>query len=512
MGSRQLFLLPLAGEGAAKRGRMRGLSPKGCAALHGNAPHPTQLRRATFCRKREKDELRFSRAAVVLFATTHLAMPAHADPAQPSGPAVDPSIGTVEVTLEVPKGGDKPYVGEMILLRMRSFIRADIVLDGLQQPPLLNFSWQQLGRDKPISAMVDGFQVAGVERDLAIFPGTAGRLIIEPFVRHVTIVAADNRRVTADFASKPVYVDVQNYAAINPPDAWWLPAKSLTLSDSWSQVPDEIKTGTLTRRTITVEAAGLTADRLPPPPEMQAPGTIAFRGPVDRTTTLTEDGPVARGTYVYDLRPTTSAPALLPPIALAWFDTENRRMRRDAIPETWVAYVGTLVHPSHETPSTLGPLSAGPLAAGLAGFAWAAALAGFLATSRRPPGRRGAAPRPRAGGAASRRPLRGRVRVLPRPCRARPQRSLALAAGRRRALLGAAPRRARRRPLRPRRRPGDGAEADRRRHPPVVVGGRAARRGDAGRSAAARCPGGAAAQCRPVAPAVSVIEVAVVIP
>ena len=316
------------------------------------------------------------------------ASPALAEPARPSGPAVDPSIGKVEVTLEVPKGGDKPYVGEMILLRMRSFIRADIARDAIIQPPLLNFSWQQLGRDKPISAMVDGFQVAGFERDLAIFPGTSGRLIIEPFTRHVMIINSDNQQVEADFSSKPVYVDVQNYQAINPPGAWWLPAKSLTLADSWTQVPDEIKPGTLTRRTVTVEAAGLTADRLPPPPDMQAPGTIAFRGPVDRTTTLTEDGPIARGTYVWDLRPTTSAPAKLTPITVSWYDTEQRRIRTNAIPETWLAYLGTLVHPSHEKPSTLGPLSPGPLAAGLAGFAWAAGLAGFVASSRRRPGRR----------------------------------------------------------------------------------------------------------------------------
>lgn len=326
--------------------------------------------------------------ALAICVAVAAACPTRACAAQPSGPAVDSSIGRVEVTLETPPNGDKPYVGEMILLRMRSFIRADIVLDSIQQPPLLNFSWQQLGRDKAISAMVDGYQVSGVERDLAIFPGTSGRLIVEPFTRHVTIVTSDNQRVETDFSSKPVYVDVQNYAAINPPGAWWMPAKSLTYSDSWSQVPDEIKTGTLTRRTVTVEAAGLTADRLPPPPEMQAPGIIAFRGPVARTTVLTEDGPVARGTYVWDLRPTTSAPALLPPLRVSWFDTENRRMRETAIAQTWVAYLGTLVHPSHEKPVTFGPLSPGPLVAGVAGFGWATAVAAFLLTSRRRPGRR----------------------------------------------------------------------------------------------------------------------------
>ena len=321
--------------------------------------------------------------AVALALTTFTA-PLHAEDAKPNSGA-DPSIGKVEVTLELPK--DKPYVGEMIMLRMRSFIRAYIVLDEIKQPPLINFDWQQLGRDKPIQAMVDGFSVAGVERDIAIFPEQAGRLIIDPFVRHVTIVTDDNRRVQADFASKTVFVDVQNHAGVGDPAAWWLPAKSLTLTDSWSTPPDEIKPGTLARRTITIEAVGLTADRLPPAPQMLAPGTIAFKGPAQRETLVTEDGPVARATYQWDIRPVSSSPAQMPAIHIPWFDTSERRLRDAALPDLWVAYVGTLVHPSHEQTKTFAQtyLTAAPLAAGLAGFAWTTAIVAVAFTRRRRP-------------------------------------------------------------------------------------------------------------------------------
>ena len=311
--------------------------------------------------------------ATLLLATA----PVRADAAVPM---IDPSLGRVEVTLDLPK--DKPYVGEMIILRMRSFIRAYITLDEVRQPPLVDFDVQQLGRDKPIEAMVDGFQVQGIERDLAIFPQQSGRLIIEPFVRHVTITDADGHLATGDYASKPVYVDVQNYAAINPPGAWWLPAKSLSLTDTWSPEPDEIPRGELTRRTLKIEAVGMTADRLPPPPDMQAPGIIAFRGPVERETTITEDGPVAHATYQWDLRPATGAPAKLPDIAIPWFDTSERRMRDAAVPERWVAYLGTFVHTRLEQIPSFRDrvLKPGPLAAGLAGFAWTIALVGFVVT------------------------------------------------------------------------------------------------------------------------------------
>ena len=302
--------------------------------------------------------------------------------------AADAPIGKVEVTLELPR--DKPYVGEMIMLRMRSFIRAHVVLDDVRQPPMINFDVQQMGRDKPIQAMVDGFSVDGIERDLAIYPDQAGRLNIPPFVRHVTIIDVDSRRVEIDFASKPVFVDVQNHTAINPAGAWWLPAKSLTITETWSPEPDEIDQGALTRRTIVVEAAGLNADRLPPPPDMRAPGIITFRGPVQRETILSEDGPTARATYVWDLRPATGAPARMPAVTLPWFDTGERRMRTAALPERWVAYVGTFVHPSHEKLRGFRDqvLAPAPLAAGLLGFAWSAALIGFVVGARRTNGGR----------------------------------------------------------------------------------------------------------------------------
>ena len=268
------------------------------------------------------------------------------------------------------------------MLRMRSFIRAYIALDDVQEPPLVDFDVQQLGRDKPIEAMVDGFQVQGIERDLAIFPQQSGRLIIPPFARHVTIINDDGSRSEGEFASKPIYVDIQNYQAINPAGAWWLPVKSLTLTDTWSPEPDEIARGNLTRRTIKVEAVGMTADRLPPAPDMRAPGVISFRGPTVRETQITEDGPIARATYQFDLRPATGAPARMPEIAIPWFDTSERRMRQTAIPERWVAYLGTFVHTRLEKIPSLGDriMKPGPIAAGLASFAWMAALVGYTMT------------------------------------------------------------------------------------------------------------------------------------
>ena len=318
-------------------------------------------------------------ALLVSIAAAGLAPDARADPAPP---VIDPSLGRVEVLLDLPK--DVPYVGEMILLRMRTTIRGFVALDSLRQPPLTNFNWQQLGRDKPIRVMADGFDVPGYERDIAIFPQQAGRLIIEPFVRHVTMVVGINERVETDFASKPVYVDVQRHEGISA-GGWWLPAKAVTIKETWEPPPSAIEPGKVARRIVTIEAIGTTADRLPPPPVMRAPGIIAFAGPVIRETVLTPDGPVARASYQWDLRPATGAPAKLPAIHVAWFDMGERRMRDSALPDHWVGHLDGGV-PGGSTPRTLGSVAAlataGPLTAGIGAFLWAAAVAGLFASAR----------------------------------------------------------------------------------------------------------------------------------
>jgi len=296
--------------------------------------------------------------------------------------AMNSSIGHVDVTLDLPK--DVPYTGEMIMLRVRSTIRGFIALDELRQPPLTNFNWQQLGRDKPIDVNVDGFNVPGIERDIAIFPQQPGRLIIEPFVRHVTMLVGENERVEVNFASKPVFVDVQRHEGLGRPGEWWLPSSAVTYRESWSPEPDQIEPGKVARRILTIEAAGVMADRLPPPPVMRAPGIITFTGPVTRETILTPNGPVARATYQWDLRPVSNSPAKLPTIQIPWFDVRERRMRDVTVPEHWVAYAGTQIGGVAKSGTSLRTriLASGPLAAGGVGFLWALSL-GFLAFSAR---------------------------------------------------------------------------------------------------------------------------------
>ena len=143
--------------------------------------------------------------------------------------------------------------------------------------------------------------------------------------------------------------------------------------------------GETVRRTVTIEADGVTAEQLPPPPVMRSAGIISFRGPIDRETRVTESGPVARAVYRWDMRPTTAFPAIVDPIDIPWFDTKARTLRKAVIPAQRMAWAaagapaGESAAQAEQRPSTPLVIGAGALAflAGLGVLLFGSAGAGL---------------------------------------------------------------------------------------------------------------------------------------
>ncbi len=296
-------------------------------------------------------------------------------------PAVDPSIGRVEVVAQLPR--EAPYVGEPILLKIRSSVRANLALDKMIQPALSDFDWQQFGIDTSNEEMIDGFWTPVIERVLMVIPLKAGALTIPPFVRRVKIVTG-GEWVEADFASRPLAIDIRAREGIGDADDWWLPAKSVQITDSWEPAPDKIPFGETARRTLTIEAAGITADRLSPAPVLRAPGLITFPGPVDRQTIVTDEGPIARAVYRWNVRPISMTPASVPAIHIPWFDIATRKMRDAGTLEREVAFldISRKVKPPTAMTKDKGMSSVWPLTAGVASFAWTMAIVYLISSSK----------------------------------------------------------------------------------------------------------------------------------
>jgi hypothetical protein len=308
--------------------------------------------------------------ALLLLAPLLAPLPARAE--------IEPGDLTLTVTAEL-NGNSAPFSREMVLLKIHGVYKQPILLEEVVQPSLANFSWTQLGRDHwSKTKLPDGQSAIAFDRTVAVFPHHAGQFTIEPFVHKLTVNDVGERRVV-EVRSKPIPFPVAQWTEPSGgPDAkepWWLPAKDVAITDSWSPDPETIKVGETTRRIVTLEAQGMVAEGLPPRPVMRTRGIITFAGPVTRETLLTPSGPVARATYQWDVKP--GVPEIIPldAIAIPWFDTNTRTMRETEIPARQIG--GGL--PDRETdrapPAIPSPLVVA--ASALAAFGLGLALIGF---------------------------------------------------------------------------------------------------------------------------------------
>lgn len=253
-----------------------------------------------------------------------------------SSPLVAADFGHAELIIDVPRGGAFP--SEMLKLRVHSTIRGFVALEDLIQPDLVDLDWKQLGPDAWSYVMEKGLRVNSFERAMAVYAQRSGRITVAPFKHHVTLVDTNGLRAEHELRTNPVTLDIRPL----PPDAadWWLPARSLTVTDSWDKRPDRLSLGETARRTVVIEAAGIGIERLPPAPKMRAPGIISFAAPAERSSHVTAEGPLSRVTYRWDIRPVSADAATLPAVEIPWFDTLARRNRIATIPETRISLAG----------------------------------------------------------------------------------------------------------------------------------------------------------------------------
>jgi hypothetical protein len=299
-----------------------------------------------------------------LLALATLAILALALPLIPPAAAAT-AIDGARLRLEVVSDGRPPFVQEMVLVRVRGFYTIPIALTKLEVPEMAGFRVLTVGREHWAEAEADGVQGRGMEQTLALFPQRSGTLTIPPIVQRLTVFDGAGKRVEVAIETDAVSLEV----APPPVEAgvWWLPARRLVLTETWSEPPEALAIGHPVRRTVTLTAEGVTDDQLPPPPVLKADGLIVFTEAPERRTVISaeakgkkgealrqslprpgrlatvegRDGPIGRIDYSWALRPSSGAPAELPEISIPWFDTEAGEMRTAVLPARTVAFRST---------------------------------------------------------------------------------------------------------------------------------------------------------------------------
>ena len=255
-------------------------------------------------------------------------------------PATTETESSQDVYLEVTADPEQPYVQSQIRYVVKLFYARALTEGTLDEPQPKDAVVQKLGEDVSYQTLRGDRRYNVIERRYAIFPERSGPLDI-PALRFRGRVADDSAgsRFSSAFSrgravalrSQEITVDVRPRPS-DYPGRYWLPARELTLTDSWADATPTLRVGEPATRTLTVEAQGLTETQLP---EALLSDIEGMRGYPDQPVTSTRTEGVWKYAYREEKRalvPQQSGPVTVPPIELHWWDTESDELRIARIP------------------------------------------------------------------------------------------------------------------------------------------------------------------------------------
>lgn len=215
-----------------------------------------------------------------------------------------------------------PVVSEMVELTIRGEYDLTVSLEEMIFPNSPDYDWVQIARDDWHKERVNGRLLQIFERKVAVFPSRDGPVEIGPVTHRLTYVTEDRKRAETEVTAPAITLDVKPFPGDHRP----LSARRLTLTDELSAKPGQLKQDEVLTRRVTIEAEDTLAHYLPPRPDLSQPWMISFTAPEQRETVMTDQGPLARVVWEWQLRPHTGEPAILPGTGFPWFDTVDRRV------------------------------------------------------------------------------------------------------------------------------------------------------------------------------------------
>ena len=176
-----------------------------------------------------------------------------------------PGEADVFVSSEVDR--KEAYVQSQILYRIKVYRAVATRQPSLREPTITGVEAliELVGEERSYDALLNGKAYNVAEHVLAIYPQESGEISISP-ARFEARVLRDGRITGRKvFASDSHSIKVLP-APASPadfPDAVWLPAKDVTLTEEWSRQPNEISAGEPVTRHVTISALGQMETQIP---------------------------------------------------------------------------------------------------------------------------------------------------------------------------------------------------------------------------------------------------------
>lgn len=182
-------------------------------------------------------------------------------------PQAESIPGEADIFVSAEVDHSESYVQAQVLYSVRVYRSVATRQPRLSEPELTGVEVlvELAGEERSYESILNGKSYNVVERVYALFPQESGELSIAPARFEARVLRGGRITGRKVYESEPITV------AVNPipappagfPNAAWLPAKSLELSEEWSREPARLAAGEPVTRHVTVTALGQLSTQFP---------------------------------------------------------------------------------------------------------------------------------------------------------------------------------------------------------------------------------------------------------
>lgn len=259
-----------------------------------------------------------------------------------------PGVAEVFLTSEV--DFNETYVQAQVLLTIKIYRSVATRQPALRDPTVTGVEVlsETAGDDRSYEAVIDGTAYNVVERVYALYPQESGSIEISPARFEARVLR--NGRITGRkvFESEPQVITVQ---PIPPrpaefPDAVWLPARDLQISEDWSRDPEEVKAGEPLTRHVTISALGQLETQIPALETPAAAGINVYPDKPELSRRVESGGIRGVRKDQYAMIGVIAGVVTLPALEVPWWNTETSEWQVARLPERSIT-----IQPSGDAPA-----------------------------------------------------------------------------------------------------------------------------------------------------------------
>ncbi|RML98050.1 hypothetical protein ALQ88_04210, partial [Pseudomonas savastanoi] len=258
----------------------------------------------------------------------------------------DPGSHLASIFIEASLDQDSVYVQAQTVLTLRVYHSVSLFDDSSLSPlQVPDARVEKLGDSRTYEKLINGVRHGVIETRYAIYPQQSGVLKIPAQVFSATLVQTPaegsqgqdanpfgpqpGRSVRVKSAEVPLTVKPK--PADYPADVAWLPARSISLEESWSPEPGTTQVGDSLTRTLILKAEGLAGAQLPPLPPTEVPGLRRYPDQPQLRNLPSERGLIGTREEREALVPTRAGAIDLPAVEVTWWNTREDHLEHTSL-------------------------------------------------------------------------------------------------------------------------------------------------------------------------------------